>query len=78
MIPSSVDGELVLKFERADNGVGTLVCLMAKHVDDLKLTGKQITEWVLQQIQEVFGEWKIEWHSFTNCGLRHIQDVLLS
>ena len=41
MTPSSVDGELVLKFERADNGVGTLICLMAKHVDDLKLTGKK-------------------------------------
>ena len=54
MIPSSVDGELVLKFEQADNGIGTLICLMAKHVDDLKLTGKkEVIEWVLQQIQEV-------------------------
>ena len=33
MIPSTVDGELVLKFEN-----GKLLCLMAKHVDDLKLT----------------------------------------
>ena len=75
MIPSSVDGELVLKFEPSNNGIGTLVCLMAKHVDDLKLTGKKkVIEWVLQQIQEVFGELKIEWYSFTNCGLRHIQD----
>ena len=75
MIPSSVDGELVLKFEQADNGIGTLICLMAKHVDDLKLTGKKkVIEWVLQQIQEVFGELKIEWYTFTNGGLRHIQD----
>ena len=74
MIPSSDDGELVLKFERTGNGVGTLVCLMAKHVDDLKLTGKRkITEWAPQQIQEVFAELKIEQYSFTNCGLRHIQ-----
>ena len=50
MIPSSVDGELELKFES-----GTLICL-AKHVDDLKLTGKRkVIEWVLLQIQEVFG-----------------------
>ena len=60
MIPSSVDRELVLKCERTDNEVGTLVCLMAKHVDDLKLTGKRkIIERVLQQIQEVFGELKV-------------------
>ena len=66
MIPSSVDGELVLKFERADNGVGTLICMMAKHVDDLKLTGKKkVIEWVLRQIQEVFGELKIGMHSLT-------------
>ena len=42
MIPSSVDGELVLKFEQADNGVGALICLMAKHVDDLKLTRHRV------------------------------------
>ena len=71
MIPSSVDGELVLKFEN-----GALTCL-AKHVDDLKLTGKKkVIEWVLLQIQEVFGELKIEWFTFTNCGLRHIQDPI--
>ena len=70
MIPSTVDGELVLKFEN-----GKLLCLMAKHVDDLKLTGeRKIIEEILKQIQDVFGELKIEWHSFTNCGLRHIQD----
>ena len=57
MIPPSVDGELVLNFEQADNGIGTLICLTAKHVDDIKLTGKKkVIEWVLQQIQEVFGE----------------------
>ena len=76
MIPSSVGGELVLNLEQADNGIGTLICLMAKHVDDLKLTGKKkVIEQVLQQIQEVFGELKIEWYTYTNCGLRHIQDL---
>ena len=64
-----------MKFEQADNGIGTLICLMAKHNDDLKLTGKKkVIELVLQQMQEVFGELKIEWFTFTNCVLRHIQD----
>ena len=74
MTPSSVDGELVLISEQADNGIGALICLMANHVDDLKLTGKRkVIERVLQQIQEVFGELKSEWYTFTNCGLRHLQ-----
>ena len=48
---------------------------MAKHADDLKPTGKKkVIEWVLQQIQGVFGELKIEWFTFTNGGLRHLQD----
>ena len=37
--PSTVDGELCMKHEK-ESGVMTLVALMAKHVDDLKLTGK--------------------------------------
>ena len=41
MIPSSVDGELVLKPEHSDTGIGTLMCLMAKHVDDPKLTARK-------------------------------------
>ena len=69
MMPTTVDNELCVKFER-----GTLICIMAKHVDDLKLTGdKKIIVWVLQQIEKVFGELKIIWHEFTNCGIRHIQ-----
>ena len=52
-----------------------LLALMAKHVDDLKITGtKAIILWILQQIEKVFGPLKIEWHNFTNCGVRHIQD----
>ena len=29
---------------------------------------------IMRQIQEEFGELKVEWHVFTNCGIRHIQD----
>ncbi|MFM7979322.1 MAG: hypothetical protein ACKPKO_08415 [Candidatus Fonsibacter sp.] len=48
---------------------------MTKHVDNLKLAGTrtEVTS-VLQQIEEVFGKLKIEWHNFTNCGVRHTQD----
>ena len=70
MMPSNVDGEMVIMFENGD-----LLCVMAKHVDDLKITGrKDVVDWVLSKIQAVFGELKILWHNFTNCGLRHIQD----
>ena len=70
MVPSTVDAELVMKYEN-----NQLLCLMAKHVDDLKLAGERgIILKVLKLIQDTFGELKIEWHNFTNCGLRHIQD----
>ena len=70
MVPSTVDAELVIKYEGDQ-----LLCLMAKHVDDLKLTGERsVILKVLKMIQDVFGELKIEWFNFTNCGLRHIQD----
>ena len=56
-------------------GAMTLVALMAKHVDDLKLTGqRQVVEQILQQLEKVFGKLKIEWNNFTNCGIRHRQD----
>lgn len=61
--------------ERAGTKMLKLVARMAKHVDDLKITGdKQTVSWILEQIEKVFGKLKIEWHSFTNCGVRHIQD----
>ena len=48
---------------------------MTKHVDDLKVCGKtSAVTWILAQIEKVFGQLKIEWHNFTNCGLRHMQD----
>ena len=47
---------------------------MTKHVDDLKVCGKKSAViWILAQIEKVFGQVKIEWHNFTNCGLRHMQ-----
>ena len=57
------------------NNLDTLVALMTKHVDDLKICGtKEAVTWILGKIEEVFGQLKIEWHEFTNCGIRHSQD----
>ena len=69
MKSSQIDGELCMKHEQ-----GRLVAVLTKHVDDLKLTGepKAVTT-ILSELQKVFGELKVEWHKFTNCGVRHIQ-----
>ena len=49
---------------------------MTKHVDDLKLTGRrEAILYVIQELQKVFGDLKVEWNEFTNCGVRHVQDV---
>jgi hypothetical protein len=70
MESSSVDPELCMLHYQ-----GGLVCLMTKHVDDLKLTGEEKwILWVLHQIQEVFGDLKIIWDDFTNCGVHHVYD----
>ena len=29
----------------------------------------------MKELQVVFGELKVEWHVFTNCGVRHVQDI---
>eukprot|EP00969_Alexandrium_andersonii_P061763 2723120-Alexandrium_andersonii.AAC.1 len=52
-----------------------LLLLMAKHVDDLKLAGeKPETVGCIQKLESVFGKVKLEWHTFTNCGVRHVQN----
>ena len=69
LIPSSIDPEFCCRREK-----GELVCLMTKHVDDLKVAGRpDVVQQVLAEIQRVFGELKILWKDFTNCGVRHIQ-----
>ena len=53
-----------------------LIAVLAKHVDDLKITAsKENIIWILKKIEQVFGQLKIEWNNFTNCGVRHRQDV---
>ena len=67
MKPSSVDPELCMLHVVSDSGVPQLVCLMTKHVDDLKVTGERAwIEWVLEKIQGTFCKLKILWNDFTN------------
>ena len=59
----------------AVQGKKVLTAMMCKHVDDLKLAGERETIiQILKQIETVFGQLKIDWNSFTNCGVRHTQD----
>jgi len=65
---SKVDPELCF---RHDNG--RLVCLMTKHVDDLKITGEPaVVKFILGRLQHTFGELKFSWKTF-NCGVQHVQ-----
>ena len=58
-----------------EKGHPRLVCLLTKHVDDVKITGeREYMTWVLKQLEDTFGKMKLQWHEFTNCGVRHIQD----
>ena len=82
MKPCTVDNELCILHEsnsadaKKSKYGRKLVCVMAKHVDDLKLCGEyNVIVDVLAKIQKVFGELKIEWNNFTNCGVRHRQDT---
>ena len=47
---------------------------MAKHVEYFKITsGKEIVLGIIDQLHALFGKLKVEWHTFSNCGVRHIQ-----
>ena len=74
MQPCTTDGEICLL--HADlQGKKVLKAMMCKHVDDLKLAGERDTIiGILKQIETVFGQLKIDWNNFTNCGVRHTQD----
>ena len=75
MLPCTVDGELCF-LHKVSNGIKELVCVLAKHVDDIKITGiRETVVDVLKQIENQFGQLKIDWNNFTNCGVRHEQDA---
>ena len=64
--PTSFDHE----FEIKDN------LRTAKHVDDINMTGQddQINDYV-RQVEKVFGQCKVNRHTFTNCGVRHTKNA---
>ena len=71
MVSSWADLELCM---RHDNG--RLTAAMTKHVDDLKLAGEpERVSQIQRELQKVFGELKVERFVFTNCGVRHVQDI---
>ena len=71
--PSKMDKELWLKFD--DRSPQKLLALITIHVDDLKMAGEpHVIMQIQQTLQKEFGELKIAWCSFVNCGVRHIQD----
>ena len=50
--------------------------VMSKHVDDLKIAGEpDEVKKILKELQIIFGELKIERSTFTNCGVKHVQDL---
>ena len=70
MTPCITDNELCILHKE-----GHLVALMAKHVDDLKITGNtDVVNKLITCIQKVFGELKLEKNVFKNCGIQHKQD----
>jgi hypothetical protein len=68
---------MCLKHVADSRGNKKLVCIMTKHVDDLKIAGEPaVVMNVLKELEKVFGELKVTWNDFTNCGVHHQQDKI--
>ena len=77
MISCTIDPEMCVLHKKQADGSSKCVAILTKHVDDLKVAGvKEVVEWILKEIQDVFGNLKIIWNEFTNCGICHIQDKI--
>ena len=80
LVPTKTDEELlVLHTESGGARSGAankeLVAILAIHVDDLKIAGDpKVILKITKAIERTFGELILQWHNFTNCGIRHIQD----
>ena len=67
---TSIDAELCVLHDSNSK----LVLMVTKHVDDLKIAAeRKVAEWLIGKLQETFGELKISWHDFLNCGVQHTQ-----
>ena len=76
MVQCTIDNEVLFLHRKNDKGEQILSAIMCIHVDRLKLTGrKDVIIWILQQIEKAFGQLKIDWHNFTNCGVQHCQNA---
>ena len=70
LAPTRTDGEMLILHKG-----GCLLAVITVHVDDLKMTGeKETLLWIVDCLERVFGKLILQWHHFTNCGIRHIQD----
>ena len=67
----SVDNELMIR-----HSGGKLQGLITIHVDDVKIAGDQkFVNDILGLLEREFGQLKIIWNTFVNCGVQHTQDV---
>ena len=65
--PTTFDPELEVKHKD-----GKLVLMIAKHVDDIKVTGEvQEVKTLMTELENVFGKLTVNRNEFTNCGIRH-------
>ena len=65
--PTTFDPELEVKHKD-----GKLVLMIAKHVDDIKVTGDtQEVKLLMSELEKVFGKLTVTKDEFTNCGIRH-------
>ena len=70
LVSSLIDSELELMCKG-----GHLCMMILKDVDDVKLVGpKELIETLVQHLNQTFGKLTIEWHEFTFCGIKHVQD----
>ena len=71
--PTAIDAELCVLHDSQSK----LQLIMTKHVDDLKIAAqRELSEWLIGELQKTFGELKISWNTFLNCGVQHTQDPI--
>ena len=70
LVSSLIDSELELLYKE-----GQLCMMILKHVDDVKMAGpKEQIEALVKHLSQTFGKLTTEWHNFTFCGIKHVQD----
>ena len=71
MKPTTFDSELEIK-HRIVNGTPKLVLMIAKHVDDIKVTGEPSEiKLLMSELKNISGKLIINKNEFTNCGVHH-------